>query len=52
MRVYSGAGRWDVAVGAVGEAGEGLQELPGGPAWLLMCGDPGKRQEELYTLLC
>ena len=39
-----------MAVGAVGEAGEGLQQLPGGLAWLLVCGDPGKRQEELSTL--
>jgi hypothetical protein len=39
-----------VAVGTVGEACEGLQELPGGLAWLLMCGDPGKRPEELSTL--
>ena len=45
--VCSGKGKRDVAVGAVGEAGEGLQQLPGGLAWLLVCGDPGKRQEEL-----
>ena len=48
--VCSGKGRWDVAVGAVGEADEGLQQLPGGLTWLLVCGYLGKRQEELSTL--
>ena len=28
---------------------EGLDELPSDLGWLLMCGDPGERQEELST---